>query len=196
MDLLNALEYISPSELDYQDWVNVGMALKQEGYSVKDWDDWSRADSRYHNGECEKKWQSFNGSASPVTAGTIVQMAKDRGMTFRESKELGWNDEIAFEQGDKGDIGVNTCEGVKFYEPTNWNPVNEIVTYIETLFDSSENVGYVTETYKKMTTARLNIRQHKAVVTVRQVSLLPPSTIVTVIYQMYSVITNPRQGRG
>ena len=29
MDLLNALEYISPSELDYQDWVNVGMALKQ-----------------------------------------------------------------------------------------------------------------------------------------------------------------------
>ena len=63
MDLLNALEYISPSELDYQDWVNVGMALKQEGYSVKDWDDWSRADSRYHNGECEKKWQSFNGSA-------------------------------------------------------------------------------------------------------------------------------------
>ena len=146
MDLLNALEYISPSELDYQDWVNVGMALKQEGYSVKDWDDWSRADSRYHNGECEKKWQSFNGSASPVTAGTIVQMAKDRGMTFRESKELGWNDEIAFEQ---GDIGVTACEGVKFHEPANWNPVNEIVTYLETLFDSSENVGYVTETWEK-----------------------------------------------
>jgi hypothetical protein len=146
LDLLNALEYISPSELDYQDWVNVGMALKQEGYSVKDWDDWSRADSRYHNGECEKKWQSFNGSASPVTAGTIVQMAKDRGMTFRESKELGWNDEIAFEQ---GDIGVTACEGVKFHEPANWNPVNEIVTYLETLFDSSENVGYVTETWEK-----------------------------------------------
>lgn len=31
VDLLNALEYISPSELDYQEWVNVGMALKQEG---------------------------------------------------------------------------------------------------------------------------------------------------------------------
>lgn len=146
MDLLNALEYINPSELDYQEWVNVGMALKQEGYSVKDWDDWSRADSRYHNGECEKKWQSFNGSASPVTAGTIIQMAKDRGMTFRESKELGWDDEIAFEQ---GNIGVTACEGVKFHEPANWNPVNEIVTYLETLFDSSENVGYVTETWEK-----------------------------------------------
>lgn len=146
MDLLEALEYIRPADLDYQEWVNVGMALKQEGYSVKDWDDWSRADSRYHNGECEKKWQSFNGSASPVTAGTIIQMAKDRGMTFRESKELGWDDEIAFEQ---GNIGVTACEGVKFHEPANWNPVNEIVTYLETLFDSSENVGYVTETYKK-----------------------------------------------
>nr|DAR56832.1 MAG TPA: Regulatory protein repA [Caudoviricetes sp.] len=122
------------------------MALKQEGYSVKDWDDWSRADSRYHNGECEKKWQSFNGSASPVTAGTIIQMAKDRGMTFRESKELGWDDEIAFEQ---GNIGVTACEGVKFHEPANWNPVNEIVTYLENLFDSSENVGYVTETWEK-----------------------------------------------
>jgi RecA-family ATPase len=146
LDLLEALEYIRPADLDYQEWVNVGMALKQEGYSVKDWDDWSRADSRYHNGECEKKWQSFNGSASPVTAGTIIQMAKDRGMTFRESKELGWDDEIAFEQ---GNIGVTACEGVKFHEPANWNPVNEIVTYLETLFDSSENVGYVTETYKK-----------------------------------------------
>ena len=146
MDLLNALKYIRPSELDYQEWVNVGMALKQEGYSVKDWDDWSRADSRYHSGECEKKWQSFNGSASPVTAGTIIQMAKDRGMTFRESKELGWNDEIAFEQ---GDIGITACEGVKFQEPANWNPVNEIITYLETLFDTSENVGYVTETWEK-----------------------------------------------
>jgi RecA-family ATPase len=146
LDLLEALEYIRPADLDYQEWVNVGMALKQEGYSVKDWDDWSRADSRYHNGECEKKWQSFNGSASPVTAGTIIQMAKDRGMTFRESKELGWDDEIAFEQ---GNIGVTACEGVKFHEPANWNPVNEIVTYLETLFDSSENVGYVTETWEK-----------------------------------------------
>lgn len=193
MDLLEALEYIRPDDLDYQEWVNVGMALKQEGYSVKDWDDWSRADSRYHNGECEKKWQSFNGSASPVTAGTIIQMAKDRGMTFRESKELGWDDEIAFEQ---GNIGVTACEGVKFHEPANWNPVNEIVTYLETLFDSSENVGYVTETYKKIATGKSNIHQHKAIVIVQQVSLLPPSTIVTVIFQMYSAITNPRQERG
>lgn len=145
MDLLKALEYIDPAELEYQEWVNVGMALKQEGYSVSDWDNWSRADRRYHSGECEKKWESFNGSSAPVTAGTIVQMAKDRGLTFVQSRELDWDDEINFEEGYVGVSG----EGVKLLEPRNWNPVKEIITYLETLFEASENVGYVTETYEK-----------------------------------------------
>ena len=34
LDLLPLLDYIDPSVLDYQEWVNVGMALKAEGYSV------------------------------------------------------------------------------------------------------------------------------------------------------------------
>lgn len=142
MDLMKALDYIDPAELEYQEWVNVGMALKQEGYSVSDWDNWSRTDRRYHSGECEKKWESFNGSNSPVTAGTIVQMAKDRGMMTQKSRELSWDDEINFE------IGYNG-EGMTFSEPENWNPVSQIVTYLETLFEASENVGYVTETYEK-----------------------------------------------
>ena len=42
------LEYIDPAMLDYQDWVNVGMALKEEGCSVSDWEDWSQRDrARY-----------------------------------------------------------------------------------------------------------------------------------------------------
>ena len=52
-NLLKMLEYIDPASCDYQEWVNVGMALKHEGYSVNDWDSWSRSDSRYHSGECE-----------------------------------------------------------------------------------------------------------------------------------------------
>ncbi|MCQ5187591.1 PriCT-2 domain-containing protein, partial [Streptococcus parasanguinis] len=78
--LLELIEYINPADLDYQEWVNIGMALKHEGHSVSDWDAWSRRDiSRYHAGECERKWNSFNGSASPVTGGTIVQMAMEHG---------------------------------------------------------------------------------------------------------------------
>lgn len=85
-DLNEALKYISPSDLSYQEWVNVGMALKEEGYSVTVWDNWSANDNRYHKGECEKKWESFNGSSSPVTGATIVQMAKDRGMMSAREK--------------------------------------------------------------------------------------------------------------
>ena len=60
--LLELMEYIHPAELDYQEWVNVGMALKHEGYSVSDWDHWSRQDSgRYHTGEVSPVRQTVCG---------------------------------------------------------------------------------------------------------------------------------------
>lgn len=149
-DLLKALEYIDPARLDYQEWVNVGMALKYEGYSVSDWDNWSKRDfARYHDGECQKKWQSFNGSGQPVTAGTIVSMAKDFGFETgsKEYYEIDWDGVISVEE----EYAVTNCgsEGVKLNEPEHFEPVNEIVTYLETLFEASENVGYVTETWQK-----------------------------------------------
>ena len=106
-DLLEILQHISPATLDYQEWVNVGMALKHEGYTAMDWDNWSRSDSRYHKGECYKKWDSFHGSNVPVTAGTIVQMAKDNGWApayfERDSgHELEWDSAI----GSKDDLVV------------------------------------------------------------------------------------------
>lgn len=148
LNLLKILEYIDPSSCDYQEWVNVGMALKQEGFSPSDWEDWSRRDSRrYHQGECRSKWESFNGSSSPVTGGTIVQLAKDRGYSFptEEFKELDWDSEICYEG--EGSI-TSYQEGIPFSEPKEWDPVKEITKFLELLFDSSENVGYVTSTYK------------------------------------------------
>ena len=121
------------------------MALKYEGYTPADWDSWSQADSRYHAGECEQKWQGFNGSAEPVTAGTIIQMAKDRGLLGGEFRELDWDGEISYEEGAPT---VNTGEGIPIHEPENFDPVSEIVTYLETLFEPADNVGYVTETWE------------------------------------------------
>ena len=144
--LLNILKKIDPSTLDYQEWINVGMALKHEGFTAADWDSWSQSDSRYHAGECEQKWQGFNGSAEPVTAGTIIQMAKDRGLTFGgDFRELDWDSEISYEEGAPT---VNTGEGIPIHEPENFDPVNEIVTSLETLFEAGDNVGYVTETWE------------------------------------------------
>ena len=51
-DLLEVLAHINPAELDYQDWLNVGMALEYEGYGAGVWDSWSQRDAgRYHAGE-------------------------------------------------------------------------------------------------------------------------------------------------
>ena len=146
--LLEILKYIPASDCTYQEWLSVGMALKHEGYTVSDWDSWSRSDSRYHAGECESKWSGFNGSAEPVTAGTIVQMAKDRGWSPAvEFRELDWDSEISYEGDDSG-VQLTTGEGIPFREPAIWDPVNEIRTYLETLFEAGENVGYVTETWE------------------------------------------------
>ena len=77
-DLIPLLDYLDPSVLDYQEWIEVGMALKSEGYTAGDWDSWSAKDTRrYHPGECFKKWDTFEGNG--FTGATITQMAKDRG---------------------------------------------------------------------------------------------------------------------
>ena len=77
-DLIPLLDYIDPSTLSYQEWVNVGMALKQEGYTAMDWDTWSQSDSRYKKGECFSKWDTFQyDGGGAVTGATITQMAKD-----------------------------------------------------------------------------------------------------------------------
>lgn len=150
-NLLPLLDYIDPSVLSYQDWVNVGMALKHEGYTAADWDSWSQADSRYKKFECFKKWDTFNEEAgSIVTGATIVQMAKGRGWTSpyaydgENAHELDWNDTI---DKDYRVIDKNWIEGKEIQEPVNWNPVSEITRYLETLFESTDIVGYVTATY-------------------------------------------------
>ncbi|OUS70284.1 DNA primase [Paenibacillus sp. MY03] len=151
LDLIALLAYVDPAYLSYQEWVNVGMALKYEGYTASDWDTWSRGDSgRYHPGECFKKWTSFEGTGNPVTGATITQMAKDngwvpRGGGEREDRELGWDDEIA---GDYVVVDKRWIEGKEIHEPADWNPVQQITTYLQTLFEASENVGYVTETWQ------------------------------------------------
>lgn len=154
MTELELLEHIDPSRLDYQDWVNVGMALKDAGYTAADWDDWSRRDpKRYHAGECFRKWGSFQGSPNPVTAGTLVALAKDQGWV-PERKDSGPGQELEWDAmiGGKDDLVVvdkNWIEGQEVTEPADWDPVAHLTKYLSILFEASENVGYVTESWEK-----------------------------------------------
>lgn len=134
-NVLSALQHIDVSALSYQDWINVGMALQAEGYDCSVWDNWSRGDSRYHPGECERKWRTFGRCNSPIKGGTIVQMARDRGWTpYGEGAAMDWDDAIM----DDGD-GFT-----QYSAPDTWNPTQELITYLETLYEKDDFVGYVT----------------------------------------------------
>lgn len=150
IDIIQILEYIDPGSCSYQEWINVGMALKYEGYSPQDWETWSQRDgARYHKNECYRKWNTFEGSSTPVTAGTIVQMAKDRGFTFQTKEfgsELDWDSVI--EKDDLVIVDKNWIEGKEIKAPEHWSPSQQLITYLETLFDSTDNVGYVTTTWQ------------------------------------------------
>lgn len=150
MELTECLKYIDPASLDYQTWVNVGMALKQEGLPCSVWDDWSRSDSRWHAGECSRKWESFNGASNPVTGATIIQLAKERGMPLAESRALDWDDEISYEAPEEHVVvNPNWVEGREITPPADWDPAQEIIRYLETLFEPDDRVGYVMQSYEK-----------------------------------------------
>ena len=150
IDYKQMLNHIDPSLLDYQEWINVGMALHHEGLTAYEWDQWSSRDLvRYKAGECYKKWNTFLGTSDPVTGGTIVEYAKQQGFRFPGQKEefaLDWNDTISDEL---VVVDHNYLEAQEISIPSDneFNQVKEVKEYIRSLFDATDYVGYVTETY-------------------------------------------------
>lgn len=150
MEIIELLNYIDPSQLNYQEWVNVGMALKHEGYTAYDWDQWSAKDgTRYHPGECFKKWGSFLGDGGTVvTGGTIYQMAVERGYTPQKKQNsiaLGWDDEVS---DDFIVVDKSRKDVLPIHQPgDNWNPVQDIIRYLDTLFNDEDFVGFVTQSW-------------------------------------------------
>ena len=73
------------SDMEYLEWVKVGMAIhdatggSQEGFML--WDSWSASGSKYSGpDDLDHRWQGFgkNGGSS-VTIGTIIKHARDNG---------------------------------------------------------------------------------------------------------------------
>lgn len=129
--LLEALNAIDPSRLNYAEWIEVGMALKAEGHPCSVWDDWSRKDpARYHDGDCDKKWETFEGSGT--TGGTIIHFAQTYG-NYTPNRDLDWDDGLE-----------------AYYEETltaqakpEEKPYQMAVRYLETLFRPDEKISFV-----------------------------------------------------
>ena len=91
------LDFINPANLTYDDWLAVGMALKNIGMDCSDWENWSRADERFKDGECQYKWNGFNRDGYEV--GTLFHFAQLGGYEaqeiYREWYELHSNSRLS-----------------------------------------------------------------------------------------------------
>ena len=135
--VISALNHIPCADVDHATWIAVGMALKTEGYDVGVWDDWSKLDpARYHPGECARRWDSFHGNSNPVTGATIIRLAQERGWVPYKGDEgcMDWDDVIEYD----GD-GNSDSDPVPARKPT-----EDLILYLQTLFDPEDHVGYVT----------------------------------------------------
>lgn len=157
IDLRELLEYIDPAQCSYEEWLNVGLALHQEGYPMFIWEEWSADDGeRFHEGECATKWESFgryNGKL--VTGATITQMAKENGWTSKRKLEN--NEALSFDSMVLATtpeqyqvVDKNWIEESDVHIPKSYpleQRKQDIVTYLTTLFEPEEYVGYVVNTF-------------------------------------------------
>ena len=149
--LTDALAAIDPATLDYQGWLECGMALHESGYSWQDWDEWSARDhARYHEGECEQRWRTFGNHPDRVSSGSIIRLAEARGWRQPTS---GMGD--ALDWGDMGTVqagpDVTSAETMPLMDADegDWDPCRMLYDYIDALFEDSEHVGYVTDSFER-----------------------------------------------
>ena len=156
IDLRELLEYIDPAQCSYEEWLNVGLALHQEGYPMFIWEEWSADDGeRFHEGECAAKWESFGRyTGKLVTGATITQMAKENGWTSNRKLD---NEALSFDSMvlattpeqyqvvDKNWIEESDVTIPKSYPLEKRK--RDILTYLTTLFEPEEYIGYVVNTF-------------------------------------------------
>lgn len=152
-DLTECLDAIDPAMLQYQQWVEIGMALKHEGVDFGVWDAWSKRDvNRYKgNGNMERKWRDFGKSAgAPVTGGTVVQIARDCGWSpaYDMGEALSW-DACEMSAKEPGRIvDPSWVEAADIEEPgATWSGSADMVRYLEAMFDADEVAGIVVESW-------------------------------------------------
>lgn len=147
-DIKEALDFVSPSALTYEEWLMVGMGLKEAGLPVAVWERWSARDGgRYHKGECIKKWESFHGSSKPVTQSSIFQLAYEHGWSGPAGRALDWGDELTVGPQQPALVDPRWVEEQELHLPDTWEPAQQLKRYLQALFEPDEYVAYVTESF-------------------------------------------------
>lgn len=151
-DLLSALDYLDPDSLTYEEWIEVGMALKAEGLE-SEFDPWSRKGNKYKPGEPDRKIASFKNDG--VTGKTILKLAQDRGWMnpakgMRPAADQNTKKEEPEADHAKKDIEIlrlrkiltaHNTKDARIIEPgEDWNAERDLITYLEALYEPGEIV--------------------------------------------------------
>lgn len=150
-EILDALSYIDPACLSYQEWVDVGFALHESGLACSIWDAWSAKDStRYHTGECARKWKSFGrGQSTHVSAGTLMYLAKQAGYSAM-GEVFDWDSKVdtRIDKPPAPRFSVAWADEATPDEMTSTEKATvQLSKYLSALFDDDDHVGYVTESW-------------------------------------------------
>lgn len=150
-DLKEALYSIDPKSLNYEQWVEVGMALHQAGCSCDLWDEWSKNDSRYRPKDCANKWRTFKNNGSVVTEKSVFKMARERGWIPSEYKghEIGFDDYIEADEPYMPQSKDNEPKKALPDDYSGMTGAQQLKVYLETLFKPDEYVGIVTESFQR-----------------------------------------------
>lgn len=92
-ELIEVLKHIIVSELSYTEWIHVGMAMYNCGFTLEEWLQFCLNDSRYNEKEAIYKWNSF-AKNNRYSAGTLLYIAKERFGFVPERKYQSWQDSI------------------------------------------------------------------------------------------------------
>lgn len=148
-DLAEALDWIDPAALGYDEWLAVGMGLHESGLPMEAWESWSRRDAkRFNEGECARKWAGFGSGDGRVTGATVAKMARDRGWSpapADRGRALSWDEEVDLSECIVDPSWVEPAE----IEAGEWDEAADLRRYLEALFDAEDTVGYCVESARR-----------------------------------------------
>ena len=105
------LDYINVVDGEYEKWLGVGFALFNEGMDCSIWEQWSRTQPDFKEGECERKWNGFHHDSSGITIGSLYQWATEGGYNEKEIRNE-WH-ELNPETSEKKKSAVSSIDSLK-----------------------------------------------------------------------------------
>ena len=78
-EIIFILSLISTDRCDeYQDWIKIGMALKNDGYQIDIWKNWSKQSKKYDESYLENAWNNFtDNNDNRISSKSIYYYAKE-----------------------------------------------------------------------------------------------------------------------